>query len=73
MPIGPKRLPFFEHIAELRWRLAVVLGVLTAGATVLYVDPFYTWIMDWLLAPIRQFLPGGHLNGPAALPGCPGG
>jgi len=62
MPIGPKRLPFFEHIAELRWRLAVVLGVLSVGATALYVDPFYTWIMNWLLAPIRDFLPGGHLN-----------
>lgn len=62
MPIGPKRLPFFEHIAELRWRLAIVVGTLSVGATILYVDPFYTWILDWILAPIREFIPGGHLN-----------
>lgn len=62
MPIGPKRLPFFEHIAELRQRLVIMVLTLFVGSTVLYFNPMFTWIMDWVLAPIRDMIPGGQLN-----------
>lgn len=62
MPIGPKRLPFFEHIAELRQRLVIIVLTLFVGSTVLYFDPFFTNILGWVLAPIRDMIPGGKLN-----------
>lgn len=62
MPIGPKRLPFFEHIAELRQRLVIIVLTLFVGSTVLYFNPMFTWILDWVLAPIRDMIPGGRLN-----------
>jgi len=60
MPIGPKRIPFFEHIQELRYRLIVVVVTLVVASTVLYAftDP----ILQWLLAPIHGLLPGDKLN-----------
>ncbi|MDZ4168929.1 MAG: twin-arginine translocase subunit TatC [Coriobacteriia bacterium] len=62
MPIGPKRLPFFEHIAELRQRLVIIVLTLFVGSTVLYFDPFFTVILDWILAPIIDMIPEGKLN-----------
>lgn len=53
MPIGPQRLPFFEHIAELRKRLGIVVIVLVIASSVLYVDTFSDPIWHWLLAPIQ--------------------
>jgi Sec-independent protein secretion pathway component TatC len=41
MPIQPKRLPFFEHIAELRQRLLIIVVTLFVGSTILYFDPFF--------------------------------
>lgn len=62
MPIGPKRAPFFEHLAELRTRLAVILGVIFVGSSILYFDPFFSHILGWLLAPIQEMIPGGKLS-----------
>ncbi len=62
MPISPKRLPFFEHIAELRQRLVIIMITLVVGSSILYFDPFYTAILDWILAPIKDMLPAGQLN-----------
>lgn len=62
MPIGPKRLPFFEHVAELRQRLIIVVVTLLLGSTVLYFDPMFTTILDGLLRPIRDLIPGGQLT-----------
>lgn len=59
MPIGPKRLPFFEHIAELRQRLVIILLTLLVGSTVLYFKPFYEPIWAWFTAPIIDLIPGG--------------
>ncbi len=54
MPITPKRLPFFEHIAELRRRIVVI------AATVLVLSmALYTWgwqIYDFVLAPVLPLL-----------------
>lgn len=54
MPIAPKRMPFFGHIAELRRRLTVIIAVLAVAAVALYFfsDP----IFNWLIAPVRDAL-----------------
>jgi len=59
MPIGPRRLPFFEHIAELRQRLIIIVLTLFVGSTVLYFKPFYEPIWGWLTHPIIDLIPGG--------------
>lgn len=59
MPIGPKRLPFFEHVAELRQRLVIIAITLFVGSTILYLDMFYEPILGWILAPIDHLLPDG--------------
>jgi len=59
MPIESKRLPFFEHIAELRQRLIVIVATLFVGSTVLYFEPFYSLIWGGLTAPIIDMIPGG--------------
>ncbi len=54
MPIGPKRLPFFEHIAELRQRLVIVLTTLFVLALALY-----TWgwqIYNLIMLPVLPSL-----------------
>lgn len=62
MPIGPKRIPFFDHVAELRQRLIVIALTLFIGSTVLYFRPFFEPIIGFILAPIRDMIPGGALN-----------
>jgi len=54
MPIGPKRLPFLEHIAELRHRLVIVVSVVLVTTLVLY-----TWAWDafeFILKPVLPYL-----------------
>jgi sec-independent protein translocase protein TatC len=52
MPIGPARMPFMEHIAELRRRLMIVVTVVFVGALVIYT---WAWpIFDYLLAPAMK-------------------
>ncbi len=54
MPISPKRLPFLEHIAELRKRLVIVVSTLVVLSLVLYT---WAWqIYDFVLAPIMPML-----------------
>lgn len=60
MPIGPQRLPFFEHIAELRQRLLIVVVTILIGSTILYFDVFYNAIWGWLTAPIIDMIPEGR-------------
>lgn len=51
-------MPFFEHLAELRKRLAIVIGVVFVGSMVLYY--WGLQIYDWLMKPVMQSLPGVH-------------
>ena len=52
MPITPKRMPFFEHLDELRKRLAIIAGIIFVGPIVLYS---WAWPMyDWFMAPIIE-------------------
>ncbi len=55
-------MPFFEHIAELRQRLVIIAITLFVGSTVLYFDPMFSAILEWILAPIQPMIPGGKLN-----------
>lgn len=42
--------------------MVIIVITLAVGASVLYVDPFYTWILDWVLAPISHLIPDGKLT-----------
>lgn len=62
MPIEQKRLPFLEHVVELRRRLVIILATIAVGSTVLYVKPAYEAIMKWLFWPIRDLIQPGDLK-----------
>lgn len=64
MPIGPKRLPFLEHIDELRRRIVIIVIVLLIATGVLY--EFADTLLAWLMGPIIPYLPDGKffLPGP---------
>lgn len=62
MPIGPRRLPFFLHLAELRQRLVIILITVTVGSVILYMDRFFWPILDFVLAPISHLLPPDGLK-----------
>ncbi len=55
MPIGPARMPLFDHLGELRMRLVRIVVCLLIGVCVFY---FATPIMgQFLMLPISDFLP----------------
>ena len=75
MPIGPARMPLFDHLGELRRRLTIVVVSVFAAAIVLYfATPV---VLDILEDPIRSFVPDGKFYitttlggfGPALLAG----
>lgn len=54
MPIGPKRLPFLEHLAELRQRLIIVVSVIGVVSLVVYT---WAWdVFNFVLAPVTPLL-----------------
>jgi sec-independent protein translocase protein TatC len=56
MPIGPARMPFLQHLDELRKRMFVVFGIVTVGTVVAY---FFTEpIFRFVLAPVWSILKG---------------
>ena len=62
MPIGPARMPLFDHLGELRMRLVPIVGCLLIGVCVFY---FATPTMgQFLMIPISEYLP----KGPDGLP-----
>lgn len=64
MPIGPARMPLFDHLGELRMRLVRIVACLAIAIVVFYMA---TPIMgQFLLLPIAEFLPQ-DINGFAAL------
>ncbi|CAK7036687.1 MAG: Sec-independent protein translocase protein TatC [Paraeggerthella hongkongensis] len=55
MPIGPARMPLFDHLGELRMRLVRIIACLAIAVVVFYMA---TPIMgQFLLLPISEFLP----------------
>lgn len=62
MPIGPARMPLFDHLGELRRRLTIVVVSVFAAAIVLYfATPV---VLDILEDPIRSFVPDGKFYSP---------
>ena len=60
MPIEPKRMAFFEHLGELRRRLAWVVFVVFGGAVGLY---YWGWdIFEMLMLPIAPHVEPDVLN-----------
>lgn len=55
MPIGPARMPLFDHLSELRMRLVRIIACLAVAVCVFY---FSAPIMgQFLLLPIADYLP----------------
>ena len=55
MPIGPARMPLFDHLSELRMRLVCILVCLAVAVCVFYLAT--PTISEFLIAPIRDYLP----------------
>lgn len=55
MPVGPARMPLFDHLGELRMRLVRIIACLGVAVVVFYMA---TPILgQFLLLPIAEFLP----------------
>ncbi|NTU89507.1 MAG: preprotein translocase subunit TatC, partial [Actinobacteria bacterium] len=57
MPVGPARMPLFDHLGELRRRLVIIVVSLIIAACILYIVT--PQIIDFLVAPIAPYLPQG--------------
>lgn len=57
MPIGPARMPLFDHLGELRMRLVRILASLAIAVCVFYLASVS--LIDFLIMPISEFLPQG--------------
>lgn len=55
MPIGPARMPLFDHLGELRMRLVRIVACLAIGVVVFYMAT--PTMGQFLLLPIAEFLP----------------
>lgn len=55
MPIGPARMPLFDHLGELRMRLVRIVVCLAIGVVVFYMAT--PTMGNFLLQPIFDFLP----------------
>lgn len=55
MPIGPARMPLFDHLGELRMRLVRIIACLAVAVVVFYMAT--PAIGNLLLEPILEFLP----------------
>lgn len=63
MPVGPARMPLFDHLGELRMRLVRIIACLAIAVVVLYLAS--EALGHFLLQPIAEFLPQ-DANGMAA-------
>lgn len=61
MPIGPARMPLFDHLGELRMRLVRIVVCLLIGVVVFYLAA--PTIIQFLLLPIAEFLPQAEDGG----------
>lgn len=57
MPIGPARMPLFDHLAELRRRVTILVVSVICAALVVYMAT--PTLIDIMLDPIRSVLPEG--------------
>lgn len=67
MPIGPARMPLFDHLGELRRRVTIiVVSVLVAAIVVYFATPA---LIDLMVDQIREAMRGGQLTVMTALGG----
>jgi sec-independent protein translocase protein TatC len=59
MPIGPQKMPFLSHLAELRQRILVIVMTVGIGSVAAY--PFTKTAVDWLFGPIAPYLSNNAL------------
>ena len=57
MPIGPARMPLFDHLGELRMRLVRIVVCLAVAVCVFYLAS--VTVIDFLIWPISEVLPQG--------------
>ena len=57
MPIGPARMPLFDHLGELRMRLVRIIACLAVAVVVFYMAT--PTVARFLIMPIAEFLPMG--------------
>ncbi|MCK6139267.1 twin-arginine translocase subunit TatC [Slackia exigua] len=55
MPIGPARMPLFEHLGELRMRLVRIVAVLFVAMCMFYLAT--PTIIQFMFEPIKDFMP----------------
>lgn len=60
MPIGPARMPLFDHLGELRMRLVRIIACLAVAVCVFYLAS--ATLIDFLIMPISEFLQEGALT-----------
>jgi sec-independent protein translocase protein TatC len=65
MPIGPARMPLFDHLAELRMRLVRIVVCLFIAVCVFYMSA--PIMGQFLLLPIAEFLPFDASSGQVML------
>lgn len=61
MPISPRKMPFMQHVAELRKRITIAVLTVVVLSGVFYIEPLYVGALNVFLAPVREFLPDGML------------
>ncbi len=67
MPIGPARMPLFDHLGELRRRVTIiVVSVLVAAVVVYFATPT---LIDLMVDQISEAMRGGQLTVMTALGG----
>jgi sec-independent protein translocase protein TatC len=60
MPIGPKKMPFLSHLAELRSRILIIAVTVGVGSFAAY--PFTGAIVSWLFQPVAPYLVDSTMN-----------
>lgn len=55
MPIGPARMPLFDHLGELRMRIVRIVAVLVVAVFVFYLAA--PTLINFLAAPVAEFVP----------------
>ena len=58
MPIGPARMPLFDHLGELRMRVIRIMVCLAIAMCIFYLAT--PTIMQMLLMPVSEYLPKGE-------------
>ncbi|WP_154028496.1 twin-arginine translocase subunit TatC [Olsenella uli] len=68
MPVGPAKMPLFDHLSELRRRLTIIVVCILVTAVVIYAAT--PTLIQLLIDPIREFIPNnGQLYITTALGG----